>query len=199
MLSSISPLGERARQQRFWLTVSAYIVASTLMGGALGSALGALGAVLPEADAPRLLAFAALTMLGVAVDRRVFGWRVPGPRRQVNEDWLARYRGWVYGGGFGLQLGFGFATIISTSLTYVAFACALFSANAGFGLLIGVAFGAARSIPVLATARIHEWAQLRTFMASLHQRLPAMQRTVLVTQLAAIASSVGWATGWAAS
>ena len=38
-----------------------------------------------------------------------------GRRRQVNEDWMARYRGWAYGAGFGLQLGLGVVTIVTTA------------------------------------------------------------------------------------
>ena len=36
MLSSISPLGERARASRWWLTTTAYVLASTLGGVVLG-------------------------------------------------------------------------------------------------------------------------------------------------------------------
>ena len=43
----------------------------------------------------------------------------PGPRRQVNERWLDEYRGWVYGLGFGAQLGLGVTTVITSAATYV--------------------------------------------------------------------------------
>ena len=65
-----------------------------------------------------------LAILGLAIDARMFGSRVPGPRRQVDENWLATYRGWVYGAGFGAQLGVAFATIVTASATWIAFACA---------------------------------------------------------------------------
>ena len=35
----------------------------------------------------------------------VGGFRLPSHTRQVNEAWLDEYRGWVYGGGFGWQIG----------------------------------------------------------------------------------------------
>ena len=34
----------------------------------------------------------------------------------VHEQWLTRYRGWVYGVGFGAQLGFGLVTIITSAM-----------------------------------------------------------------------------------
>ena len=47
-------------------------------------------------------------MLAVDLSNRT----VPGPRRQVDERWLDRYRGWVYGVGYGSQLGLGIVTVV---------------------------------------------------------------------------------------
>ena len=102
----------------------------------------------------------------------------------MNEDWLATYRGWVYGIGFGAQLGLGFATIVESSLTWVAFACALGSGSAAAGALIGATFGIARALPVLAMARTHDPAALRTKMARLDRARPRVTRTVLALQAA---------------
>ena len=61
----------------------------------------------------------------------------PGPRRQVNERWLDDYRGWVYGLGFGAQLGLGVTTVVTSAATYATLlACAL-SGAPGRGALIG--------------------------------------------------------------
>lgn len=194
MLSSISPLGEQARRQHFSITATSYLAGSTASGALLGGTLGTLGRGLPrDADQAFLLTVAAIACVGLLADRGTFGWHVPGPRRQVNEDWLARYRGWVYGGGFGLQLGFGFATIVSTSITYLAFGCALLTASATSGLVIGALFGATRALPILTTARLRDWQQLREFMASLQRRLPLVRRAVLVAHVATIGGTLGWA------
>ena len=45
MLTSISPLGERARGNRWWQTVWWLVLGAVLGGAALGAALGALGAL----------------------------------------------------------------------------------------------------------------------------------------------------------
>src|SRR5438105_14788929 len=153
MLASINPLGERSRNQRYWMTVVAYIIGSTVAGAFLGGTLGFVGApvALPNIA---LAVVALLAIAGIMFDARAFGTRVPGPRRQVDENWLATYRGWVYGAGFGAQLGFAFVTIVSASATWVAFACALLSGSAPGGLAIGATFGLARALPIPAAARL---------------------------------------------
>lgn len=200
MLSSISPLGERGRRQRFAVTATSYIVASTLAGAGLGATLGAIGAVaLGEPGALAMIGFAAAALLGLVADLGLFGWRVPGPRRQVDEDWLARYRGWLYGAGFGLQLGFGFATIVTSSATYAAFAAAGLSAHAGAGAIIGATFGLVRSLPILTTIRVRDWTQLRAQLGTRQLRLPAVRRTAAAAQLAIAAGAVLGAFGWASA
>jgi MFS family permease len=192
MLASISPLGERARRQHYAVTVTAYVVASTLAGALLGGLLGAVGA--PWAGTPvALLVIGLLTVIGLLLDARAFGLRLPGPRRQVNEDWLATYRGWVYGIGYGAQLGLGVTTIVSASITWVAFACAAATGSLAAGMLVGASFGLARALPVLATARSHDPSTLRATLARLERLRPraarvatALQVSFAVTVLAAI-------------
>lgn len=191
MLSSISPLGERARNQRWWITVAAYATGSTLGGVALGTALGTAGRPLAaRLDRAALLVVAAVAIVGVLADRGAFGLHVPGPRRQVDEDWLARYRGWVYGAGFGIQLGVGFATIVSTSLTWVAFTCAALSGSPATGALIGGTFGLARALPILATARVQTWAELRVVLARITGSLATIQRVTTFAHIGAIVAAI---------
>ena len=53
--------------------------------------------------------------VAAAVDADVFGFGPPFLRRQVNQDWLVSYRSWVYGGGFGWQIGAGVTTYVMTA------------------------------------------------------------------------------------
>jgi hypothetical protein len=181
MLASISPLGERARQQRYAVTVVAYVVASTVAGSLLGGALGALGAPWAGTVAATVVV-GVLAIAGLLFDARAFGLRVPGPRRQVNEDWLATYRGWVYGIGYGAQLGLGVTTIVTASITWVAFACAAGAGSLAAGMLVGATFGAVRALPVLATARVHDPSALRATLARLERVRPRVTRVATVLQ-----------------
>ena len=97
MLSSIHPLGERARSNRWWLTVTAFTVGSMTAGGILGAASAAVGALLLPTQSPVWVA-ATLAVAGVADLTRV---PVPWLHRQVNERWIGSFRGWVYGVSFG--------------------------------------------------------------------------------------------------
>src|SRR5215471_15244920 len=102
MLSSITPLGERGRNNRFGVTATAFVLGAVAGGTTLGAVCGWLGSWLPE----RSSAVDALLVVVLAVGGAVLdATRVPTIKRQVNEDWLNRYRGWVYGLGFGAQLG----------------------------------------------------------------------------------------------
>lgn len=166
MLASISPLGERARGNRFWLTAAAYTAGSVVGGVAIGAFLGAVGdvAVGEIGRGPRLGFLAAVAVGGALLD---VGRRLPSLHRQVDERWLSTYRGWVYGFGFGIQLGVGVATIVTASVTYVALLAAFLAASPAAGAVIGATFGVARALPLLATARVRSTDDL----ARLHHRV----------------------------
>jgi sulfite exporter TauE/SafE len=193
MLASINPLGERARNQKYVITVVSYIVGSTIAGALLGAALGLVGAPVAVA-AVALAVVGALAAVGILSDARRLGLRVPGPRRQVDENWLVTYRGWVYGSGFGAQLGFAFVTIVTASATWVAFACALLSGSALAGLLIGAIFGLARALPILAGSRIgSDPAALRRVVRRLERVRPRVALTTTAVQGAAAVGLVALA------
>jgi hypothetical protein len=98
----------------------------------------------------------------------------------VNERWLDHYRGWVYGLGFGAQLGAGVTTVVVSSAVYVVWLAALASAHPLTGLLIGAAAGALRGATVLAGARVVNPMRLIAF----HKRMGALERPVRAASLA---------------
>src|SRR3954453_7887018 len=139
MLTSISPLGERARGNRWSVTVAAYLLGSLVGGAAVGGLLGLAGELLLQP----LPLVGAVVCIGAAIAD--LAGLLPRGRRQVDEAWLNSYRGWVYGFGFGAQLGAGVVTIVSTASVYVTFAACWLAGAALPGLAIGAAFGAARA------------------------------------------------------
>jgi len=173
MLSSIHPLGEAGRGQRWWLTVSAHVIGSTAGGAFVAAVLGGLGRV---AAAVGLGAAARLVLVAlVAVPAAVVDWRDwPGwlwrPHRQVDEDWMTRYRGWVYGGGFGIQLGMGVTTIVTAATLYALAAVAFALAAVGPAALVGAVFGLTRGATVLAGRHIDSADALVAFHRRLQQR-----------------------------
>jgi hypothetical protein len=168
MLASITPLGERGRQARWGVTVAAFLTGATAAGAAAGALAGAAGSLaLPSGLAihARLGALGVAALLALALDAGPA--RVPGPRRQVDERWRDRYRGWVYGLGYGAQLGLGVTTIVSSAATYLTLVAALLTGSAAQGALVVGLYGALRGATPLATARVRRPDQL----VALHRKL----------------------------
>jgi hypothetical protein len=162
MLSSISPLGERARGSRWWLTTAAYVLGSWGGGLGLGLLAALLGSLVPvsvRGSAGVLGGAALLVLAGLAFDLGLRGG-VPSWRRQVDVAWLDAYRGWVMGVGFGAQLGFGLVTIVTSATTYAVVLLAALGGDIGVGLLVGGTFGLVRALPSLFMRRVTDRAAL---------------------------------------
>ena len=186
MLGSITPLGERGRQARWAITVSAYIAGSAAAGATLGALAGLVGSAALDGvgAAPRLAALAGAVLVGALVDGGRSRLRLPTVRRQVDDAWMHEFRGWVYGLGFGVQLGLGVVTIVTTATVYLTFLAALLTGSALAGGLVGLAFGAVRALPVLAVRRVRSPGALGTVEARLRHLEPSARRLALVGQLA---------------
>jgi hypothetical protein len=169
MLASITPLGERGRRSHWGITVSAFLVGATVAGAGAGGLLGALGSIVLPAHGT-VVVLAAAIAIAIVLDG--LPRAVPGPRRQVDERWLDRYRGWVYGAGYGGQLGLGVTTIVSSAATYVALLAAFLTASAGFGAVIVGCYGAVRGLTPLAAAGVRSQRQLLEFHRALSRWRP---------------------------
>jgi hypothetical protein len=168
MLASITPLGERGRNATWGPTVTAFVIGATGAGAALGAALASLGAIIVPAGAGaqvRLVALAVAAAVAIALDS--VPRTVPGPHRQVDERWLDEYRGWVYGLGYGAQLGLAVTTVVSSAGTYVALIAAFLAPGPAAGALIMGCFGAIRGLTLLAGVRVRTPPEL----LSLHRSL----------------------------
>ena len=175
MLASITPLGERGRNATWAITVTAFIVGATLAGAALGAVLGAVGGlVVPDGVGAqaRLVVLAAGVALAIVLD--AIPRPVPGPQRQVNERWLDEYRGWVYGLGYGAQLGVGVTTVVSSAGMYVAMVAACLAERPAAGAVIVGCFGGIRGLTLLAGAGVRTPGRL----LAMHSALGQWQRRV---------------------
>jgi hypothetical protein len=175
MLASITPLGERGRRSRWGITVTAFLVGATVAGAAEGAILGLIGSVVLGDGVGTQARLVVLTAgLVIAALLEIVLPAVPGPNRQVNERWLDEFRGWVYGLGFGAQLGLGVTTVVTSAATYVAMFIAFLSADPAWGALVIGVFGALRGLTPLLAARVRGPEQLRAF----HGRLERLRGTV---------------------
>jgi len=182
MLASINPLGERARERRWGVTVAAYLLGSTAAAALFGAVLGSLGHALPLRAGPTALLVVMLTALALAVDLGVGGLRLPTVHRQVDKDWLGRYRGWVVGAGFGVQLGLGVVTIVNTAAVYLMLALALLTGSVAAGALVGATFGLVRGLVILVVARVRRPDQLRIALRRVNAWRPLSERVGIAVQ-----------------
>ena len=176
MLASINPLGERARGTMFHRTFPWYLAGSAAGGALLGALAGLVGAVVDEVVDPTAavkgLVVGVACVVGICFDLRVAGASLPTIHRQVNENWLVRYRGWLYGLGFGFQLGLGVVTIVTTSAVYVLVLLEILSGSVLTGAILGTTFGVIRALPLLAVARADDAGELRRAMRRSHDLAP---------------------------
>ena len=195
MLSQINPIAEAGRSQRYRRTASWFIAGAVLGGGTLGGVSAALAALVDSAGIGHgtALAVAAVGALAAAaVDARVLGFGPPFIRRQVNEDWLSKYRPWVYGSGFGWQIGVGVTTYVMTAAVALTIVFSILSASPWVAFAIGVAFGLARGLTVLLSVPLRTQSDLYAF----HRRFAAggelVRQAVIAVQLA-VAVCAAWA------
>lgn len=181
MLTSITPLGERSRNRNWHATVFAYFAGSIAGGAVLGLTAALAGIVLPQS---RFDAVLVATGIGVVIASEA-GWLRIGPwgTRQVNEDWLDEYRGWVVGAGFGFQLGLGLVTIVTTLAIPAAILAAVMSHSPAWALATGTTFGLVRALPILKTRPVTSPSRL----AALHRSHDSIARAARLSTAAAVA------------
>ncbi len=186
MLASITPLGERARRRRWGTTFVSYLIGSVAAGGVVFGLVAGAGWVIRPPEGLVGLA------LGLATATAAEALRLPVPwtRRQVDEGWLDSYRGWVVGLGYGLQLGAGVTTIVSTWALPAALLAVFLMADPTTGAALGGLYGLSRSLPLLAVRSVGRLDEL----AALHRllrRAEAPAGAVTVLGLGALAVLVG--------
>lgn len=188
MLSSIHPLGERGRRNRWGITVASFAIGATMAGATVGGALGAAGSLFAGVEAGTIVALTGIAALSAgALDlARV---APPGPARQVNEHWIGHYRGWVYGGAFGAQLGAGFVTYVVTWTIYVTFLLEFLSGSVVWGAVIGAVFGLGRSSSLLVAGFVRRPSDLTRFHRAMARLGPPVRAATAVT-VAAVGAAV---------
>jgi hypothetical protein len=202
MLSTITPLSERARGRSF-VRSAIWFLSGACLGGAIlgGSIYGLAVAVQTVPVDQRLRGLVALVAVAVCVaaDGRIAGVRLPDIPRQVDETWVNRFRPWVYAGGFGLQIGAGLLTYVMTAGLYALIVATALLEPPTFALVVGVTFGFVRGATVffgvLATTpprlqAMHRWFS-RTDRLSL-----ATAMALQIAVMAACVALVGIAPSW---
>jgi hypothetical protein len=200
MLSQLNPLAEGSRGQRFRITATWFVLGALVGAAMLGAAMAGLAAAVEGADLTLDAALGiagAVALVGAAVDARLLPWSPPFIRRQVNETWLPHYRGWVYGFGFGWQIGTGLTTYVMTAAVFGMIVLGALVASPWTAFGIAMAFGVVRGAAVFITDRCTTFERLAAF----HRRFDVVgvvvRRVVIGVQAAVgvAAATIAWGIG----
>lgn len=197
MLSSITPMTEAGRGYRFGSTARWFTLGG-LLGGLSKSVLtgaAALGvAALDLSDQTVLGVAAVIVVLTASIDLGVTGIELPIFKRQVDDAWLRQYRSWVYGSGFGWQIGFGVATYIMTAGVFATIALEVLSGSPVGAVIIGATFGLVRGLAVWLGRSGTSPAALAHIHARLDAWAPASRAAAAWVQVlaAAVCASLAW-------
>lgn len=197
MLSTITPIGEQGRGNRYYRSVAWFITGAVLGGATLGAgaALLALGvAGLDLSGRAALGAAAVAAAVTLASDLNLGGFRLPSHTRQVNEGWLGQFRSWVYGGGFGWQIGVGLATYVTTAAVYLMVAMVALTGSPIVAFSVVAGFGLVRGLAVLVGRSLTTPERMLVLHRRLEELLPTAQRAIVAVQSAvlAVAAAVAW-------
>ena len=195
MLSTITPFGEGAKGHSYRATAGWFVAGATLGGATLGTLMAlmalAVQAVHATAATTGLVALAA-ALIAAGSDSGIAGVRLPVHRRQVNERWLDRYRPWVYGAGFGWQIGTGLCTYITTAAVYLTVVLGALTGRPALALSVGTFFGFLRGMAVLLTRHLADPSELRAFHRRFLEVGPVAGRLVIGVELASAAAMAAW-------
>jgi MFS family permease len=174
MLSTITPFEERSKGHRYAATSAWFVLGATLGGLTLGGVIAVLAVATRLAGPSGVVAGTIGLVATLAVllsETGPGGVRFPVHHRQVNERWLDAYRPWVYGVGFGFQIGTGVATYITTAAVYLMVVLGALTGRAEIALAVGGTFGLVRGLAVTLTHRVTSPTGLLAF----HQRFATMR------------------------
>ena len=197
MLSIITPVSETAKGHSYRVTAS-WFTAGAVLGGATLGAAGAIGAAVVAGfgASPQVLALiaAGASLVALFSDLAVGNWSLPVHRRQVNERWLDHYRPWVYGSGFGWQIGVGLATYITTAAVYLVLVLATLTATPLVAVAIGTTFGLVRGLAVFLTRSVRSTPQLLEFHRRFSSAGPTARKAVVGVEgvAAVVLATASW-------
>lgn len=152
MIDTLGPRGHDGGRRRTAAACAAFALGAPLGGAITFGGLAAVGALAGSADAPVALGVgAAIAVVAAALDAG--GVRIaPQLRRQVPESWRRVLPLPLAGGLYGVLLGLGFTTyLLSWALPALA-AVSVAVGDVELGLVLGVAFGIGRALPIVVLA-----------------------------------------------
>ncbi len=182
MIDTLGPRGHDGGRRATMAACAAFALGAPLGGAITFGGLSALGALLQGGGAALGLA-AAIAVVAAALD--LAGVRVaPQLRRQVPEGWRRVLPLPLAGFLYGILLGLGFTTyVLSFALPALA-AISVAAADVRLGLVVGVAFGVGRALPIVVLAPLADTSFGGRAITAMAQRPGLLRGTRVLDALA---------------
>jgi len=200
MLSTITPVTEQGRGRHYAATVPWYLLGALAGGATLGGVAALASIPVRAADIPEMTVLAIIGLFAVVSifsDLGVGGFQLPRHKRQVDRLWLDHYRSWVYGTGFGWQIGVGLATYIVTTAVYLTVLIGVLTSSPLQALTIGLLFGGVRGLAIFLGARATTLDKLHGLHRGLTRFEPASRAFMFTIQAIVASLAIGEAWGTA--
>jgi hypothetical protein len=194
MIDTLGPAGHAGGRRRTVASCATFALGAPLGGAITFGALAAIGAAITSEAALGVavaiaVAAAALDALGIRI--------APQLRRQVPESWRRVLPLPVAAFLYGILLGLGFTTyVLSFALPALA-AISVAVADVQLGLILGVAFGVGRAVPIVVLAPLTDTAFGARAITAMAER-PALLRTTRLVDALALLGVAGALAGGSA-
>lgn len=155
MVETIAPVVHGGRNRSYYFSVLMHTVGTTASAATFGLTLGAIGALLGAPYEGGLTAWLVASVAGLYALRELFRLRIPLPDldRQVPDWWRTYFSLPIASLLYGTGLGVGFITYLSFGTLVPVALGALLLGDPLLGALLVGAFGLARGLSVLVSAR----------------------------------------------
>ena len=152
MIETIGPTGHTGGRRTTLAACATFAPAAALGGAITFGLLGWAGEVLLGSGGFAAAAVAAAVALAAALAEARGVRIVPQVRRQLPIAWRRLLPMPVAAAGYGVLLGLGFTTFVLSYGVWALMGVSLVLGDAGAGLLVGIAFGVGRALPIVALA-----------------------------------------------
>jgi hypothetical protein len=193
MVETLAPAGYAGRLRTTLVACATFTVGALLGGVITFGGLGLLGQWL-GAGGTGAAAVAAAVAVAAAIGEARGVRIVPQVRRQVPESWRRVLPVPLAAGLYGVLLGLGFTTFILTFAVWALAAVSVALGDPQLGVVLGLAFGAGRALPVIALAPVAETDRGNAAHAAMAER-PAILRGLRVADAVALAACAVAMTG----
>lgn len=154
MIETIGPTGHTGGLATTLAAAATFAPFAVVGAVATFGAASLAGAALPGAAGPLAYAAAAAVALAAAVAEARGVPIVPQIRRQLPVGWRRRVPMPVAAAGYGVLLGLGFTTFVLSYGVWALVGICVALGNPDAGLIVGIAFGLGRALPIVVLAPI---------------------------------------------